>query len=53
MKNGKPGQSTIEYVIIFAIVVGAIIMFARFLTAKGSVHSAVGSLNTAIQSKLK
>ncbi len=51
MKRVKLGQSTIEYIIIFAVVIGAIIVVAnRFFP---HVQSAVGSLKASIDSKVK
>jgi len=50
MKKARTGQSTIEYIIAFAIVVGTIIIVAKMLKPK--VQSAYHSLASAMQSKI-
>ncbi len=50
MKKAGFGQSTLEYVIIFAIVAGVIIIVAGRLKPK--VQGAYGGLASAIQSKV-
>ncbi|MCX5699772.1 MAG: hypothetical protein NTX01_08790 [Candidatus Omnitrophica bacterium] len=51
MKKARIGQSTIEYVIVFAMVAGAIIMVGAMLKPK--VQGAYSDLATAMQSKVK
>ena len=50
MKKIKLGQSTLEYIVLFAIVVGAIILAATKLKPK--VQQAYGHFSSGIQSKV-
>jgi len=50
MKKARIGQSTIEYIIVFAIVVGAIILVAS--TFKLKVQSAYSGLSTKMHDKV-
>lgn len=50
MKKVKIGQSTMEYIILFAIVVGAIILAANNLKPK--IQKAYGHLSAGITSKV-
>jgi Flp pilus assembly pilin Flp len=51
MKKIGIGQSTIEYVIVFAIVVGAIIVVASMLKPK--VQSAYSHVSNAIKNEVQ
>ena len=50
MKKVKIGQSTMEYIILFAIVVGAVILAANKLKPK--IQNAYGHLSAGITSKV-
>lgn len=50
MKNFVKGQSTLEYVIILAAVVGAIILVAGMLKTK--LNDSYGTLGTKMQTKV-
>ena len=51
MKKAKIGQSTIEYIIIFAVVIGALIIAAnRFFP---HVQSSISGLKASIDGKTK
>jgi len=50
MRKNKIGQSTIEYIIVFAIVAGALILVA--VMNRGNIQRACNQLSTAIQQKV-
>jgi len=50
LKRLKNGQSTLEYVIILAAVVGAIILASVFV--KNSLNTGYTNLNTKLESKV-
>ena len=51
MKKARRGQSTLEYIVLFAIVVGIIIVVAGKLKPK--IQGAYSHLSAGIQSKVK
>jgi Flp pilus assembly pilin Flp len=51
MKRSKRGQSTLEYVIILAVVIGAVIVIAKGL--KTRLTSSYDTLGTTMETKVK